>query len=278
MRKKILEFNESITEADLKMSPAEIKKIEVLTETLMKTSYYHATKLSTQAATLMLRKLTKWPISNLFVVVDLLRVVMTHPYAHLFRDAVNSVIEIFVGTFKDDKTLNSIEFPAKQQRILKILTLRLLSNMFATVDMCKSIVHTPTKLHQVLNVVSSYLLHPTDKTFRQTAATCLLNMTYALTSHFDKSMPKKIAETLVTQLFALGVKGLENSRNEDDKKSLNDLYFHRVATCVGTLLVSENSRPLLFGHPDLKFVKSFSIETEKRGLLRDLLAVSSTLA
>ena len=215
MRKKILEFNEKISESDLKMNPSEIKKIEELTETLMKTSYYHATKLSTQAATLMSQKLTKWPISNMFVVVDLLRVVMTHPYAHLFRDAESNVIEVFGARFKDDKSVDSTGFPAKQQRILKILTLRLLSNMFATVDMCKAIVSAPTKLDQVLNIVSCYLLHPTDKTFRRTAATSLLNITYvvferrlsfilyqtlslehryALTSHYDESMPKKTAE------------------------------------------------------------------------------------
>ena len=99
-----------------------------------------------------------------------------------------------------------------------------------------------------------------------------------MTSHYDESVPKKTAEILITRLFSLSVKGLENSRNKDDNKSLNDLYFHRVATSVGTLLVSETARPFLFGHPDLKFVKSFSIITEKNGLLRDLLAVSSTLA
>ena len=180
MRKKILEFNEKISESDLKMNPSEIKKIEELTETLMQTSYYHATKLSREAATLMSKKLTKWPISNMFVVVDLLRVVMTHPYAHLFLDAVRNVIEVFGARFKDDKSLDSTAFPAKQQRILKILTLRLFSNICATADMCKWIARAPVRVDQILNILSCYLLHPTDKTFRQTAATCLLNITYVV--------------------------------------------------------------------------------------------------
>ena len=89
-------------------------------------------------------------------------------------------LENLKARFKDDKSLDSTAFPAKQQRILKILTLRLFSNICATADMCKWIARAPVRVDQILNILSCYLLHPTDKTFRQTAATCLLNITYVV--------------------------------------------------------------------------------------------------
>jgi hypothetical protein len=94
-----------------------------------------------------------------------------------------------------------------------------------------------------------------------------------VTSQYQ-SLDQKTAGGLVKSLFEMSVRGLETAKS----MSFDDLYFHRVATSVGTFLISEHTRPFLFGHPDLKVVKSFDIKTEKKGLLRDLLVVSSTLA
>jgi len=51
----------------------------------------------------------------------------------------------------------------------------------------------------------------------------------------------------VKSLFEMSVRGLETAKS----MSIDDLYFHRVATSVGTFLISEHTRPFLFGHPDL---------------------------
>ena len=55
-----------------------------------------------------------------------------------------------------------------------------------------------------------------------------------------------------------------------DDKSLNE-YFHRRNEC-GNCRVSETASVLVWSS-DLKFVKLFSIITEKNGLLRDLRGV-----
>nr|GMD16360.1 phospholipase A-2-activating protein [Ipomoea batatas] len=81
--KKILEFNSSLQSDsernNLSINDADLSRLTAIVKILKDTSHYHTSRFSDVDLALVLRLLKTWPLSMLFPVIDILRMIILHP-------------------------------------------------------------------------------------------------------------------------------------------------------------------------------------------------------
>ncbi|CAH9056252.1 unnamed protein product [Cuscuta europaea] len=81
--KKISEFNSTLQSdserSNLSISEAEMPRLAAIVKILKDTSHYHSSSFSDKDLGLVLRLLKTWPLSMLFPVIDVLRMLVLHP-------------------------------------------------------------------------------------------------------------------------------------------------------------------------------------------------------
>ncbi|XP_071729987.1 uncharacterized protein [Rutidosis leptorrhynchoides] len=81
--KKISEFNNALRsdpgQQNLSISEAEISRFGAIAKVLKDTSHYHTSKFSNDDISLLFKLLKSWPLSMMFPVIDILRMVVLHP-------------------------------------------------------------------------------------------------------------------------------------------------------------------------------------------------------
>ncbi|KAK9077301.1 hypothetical protein SSX86_005638 [Deinandra increscens subsp. villosa] len=81
--KKISEFNSALRsdpgQQSLSLSEAETERLSAIAKILKDTSHYHSSRFSDDGISLLLKLLKSWPVSMMFPVIDVLRMVILHP-------------------------------------------------------------------------------------------------------------------------------------------------------------------------------------------------------
>ncbi|XP_071736773.1 uncharacterized protein [Rutidosis leptorrhynchoides] len=81
--KKISEFNNALrsdpVQQNLSLSEAEMSRLGAIAKLLKDTSHYHTSKFTIDDVSLLLKLLKSWPVSMMFPVIDILRMVVLHP-------------------------------------------------------------------------------------------------------------------------------------------------------------------------------------------------------
>eukprot|EP00826_Nyctotherus_ovalis_P045440 TRINITY_DN5034_c0_g2_i2.p1 TRINITY_DN5034_c0_g2~~TRINITY_DN5034_c0_g2_i2.p1 ORF type:complete len:575 (+),score=171.27 TRINITY_DN5034_c0_g2_i2:380-2104(+) len=125
-QKKILEFNEKLKE-DAKLKPFTLASFEEtslngLLTTLKNTGNYHLSKIDESRFELLSTKLLKWPLEQVFPVIDVVRMLLMHPGAQAFFGTYDKGAEFLTNIIRCLK-------PEASDPLL-ILSLRTLCNMF----------------------------------------------------------------------------------------------------------------------------------------------------
>ncbi|XP_076950188.1 uncharacterized protein LOC143623090 [Bidens hawaiensis] len=81
--KKISEFNNTLRsdpdQQSLSINDTETARLSAIAKILKDTSHYHSSRFSDDDINLLLKLLTSWPVSMVFPVIDVLRMVILHP-------------------------------------------------------------------------------------------------------------------------------------------------------------------------------------------------------
>lgn len=81
--KKISEFNDALRsdpdQQNLSLGESETSKLSGIAKILKDTSHYHTSRFSNDDISLLLKLLKSWPVSMMFPVIDILRMVILHP-------------------------------------------------------------------------------------------------------------------------------------------------------------------------------------------------------
>ncbi|KVI01961.1 G-protein beta WD-40 repeat-containing protein [Cynara cardunculus var. scolymus] len=98
--KKITEFNNALrTDPDqqsLLLSEAEMLRLNAIAKILKDTSHYHTSRFSDEDISLLLKLLKSWPVSMMFPVIDVLRMVILHPDGSAVLKHANDENDIFM--------------------------------------------------------------------------------------------------------------------------------------------------------------------------------------
>ncbi|KAK2381891.1 phospholipase A-2-activating protein [Trifolium repens] len=81
--KKIVEFNSALLsdqeKQKLSLTELDVSRLDAIVKTLKDTSYYHSSKIADSEIALLLNMLCSWPITMIFPVIDIVRMVVLHP-------------------------------------------------------------------------------------------------------------------------------------------------------------------------------------------------------
>lgn len=102
--KKISEFNNALgsdpDQQGLSLSESETSRLSGIAKTLKDTSHYHISKFSNDDISLLSKLLKSWPVSMMFPVIDILRMVILHPDGSSVLKRVSDENDIFMDLIK----------------------------------------------------------------------------------------------------------------------------------------------------------------------------------
>ncbi|CAH1444875.1 unnamed protein product [Lactuca virosa] len=102
--KKISEFNNALgsdpDQQGLSLSESETSRLSGIAKTLKDTSHYHISKFSNDDISLLSKLLKSWPLSMMFPVIDILRMVILHPDGSSVLKRVSDENDIFLDLIK----------------------------------------------------------------------------------------------------------------------------------------------------------------------------------
>ncbi|KAJ0607997.1 putative transcription factor WD40-like family [Helianthus annuus] len=102
--KKISEFNNTLRsdpdQQSLSISDTETTRLGAIAKILKDTSYYHSSKFSDEDICLLLKLLKSWPVSMIFPVIDVLRMVILHPDGSTLVKRANDENDTFMELIK----------------------------------------------------------------------------------------------------------------------------------------------------------------------------------
>lgn len=97
--KKISEFSNTLrsdpNQQSLSLSEDETSRLGAIAKVLKDTSHYHTSRFSDDDLRLLLKLLNSWPVSMMFPVIDILRMVVLHPDGSAVLKRVNDENDIF---------------------------------------------------------------------------------------------------------------------------------------------------------------------------------------
>lgn len=97
--KKISEFSNTLrsdpNQQSLSLSEDETSRLGAVAKVLKDTSHYHTSRFSDDDLRLLLKLLNSWPVSMMFPVIDILRMVVLHPDGSAVLKRVNDENDIF---------------------------------------------------------------------------------------------------------------------------------------------------------------------------------------
>ncbi|KAI3755551.1 hypothetical protein L1987_55354 [Smallanthus sonchifolius] len=102
--KKISEFNNALRsdpdQQSLSLSETETTRLGAIAKILKDTSHYHSSRFSDDDISLLLKLLKSWPVSMMFPVIDVLRMVILHPDGSTLLKRANDENDTFMELIK----------------------------------------------------------------------------------------------------------------------------------------------------------------------------------
>ncbi|KAL4581254.1 hypothetical protein LXL04_017464 [Taraxacum kok-saghyz] len=124
--KKISEFNDALrsdpNQQNLSLSESDTSRLSLIAKTLKDTSHYHTSTISNDDITLLSKLLKSWPLSMMFPVIDVLRMVILHPDGSSVLKRVNDENDVLKDLIKK---VTSNPLPANF-----LTSIRVLVNLF----------------------------------------------------------------------------------------------------------------------------------------------------
>ncbi|PIA55620.1 hypothetical protein AQUCO_00700139v1 [Aquilegia coerulea] len=212
--KKIAEFNatlQSDPQKDLSLTEIEQSRLEAIVKILKDTSHYHCSTFGDVDIALLLKLIISWPVSMVFPVIDLFRMVILHPngasllFKH-FKDGNDIVMETIT------KVTTAPALVANQLTIIRVLT-----NLFK-----HSYFHPWLQIHrtEILDAFSS--CSPTNKNIQVSYSTLVLNYAVLLIEKRDQEGQ--------SQVLSAALEIAEDENQDVDSK-------FRALVAVGSLML-----------------------------------------
>ncbi|VFQ67870.1 unnamed protein product [Cuscuta campestris] len=178
--KKISEFNSSLQSdserSNLSLNEAEMSRLAAIVKILKDTSHYHSSRFSDIDLALVLRLLKMWPLSMLFPVIDILRMLILHPDgANNLLKQLNSDNDTLVELVK--KVTVNPPLPANL-----LTSIRAVTNLFKNPSFCDWLLK---HRGEILNAFSSCYL-TTNKNVQLSYSTLVLNYAVLLIEKKDE--------------------------------------------------------------------------------------------
>jgi len=238
--KKLLEFNALVPAGVQLDAEKELPAVQALVEVLASTSNYHVSKLPAAGVALLTTKLLKWPSENVFVAIDLVRIVYTHPEAAQAVAALEPIVHIALAS--------------DNSRVQK-LALRAIVNAFGAAGICRIVTATDGFVQALLKLAGVHC-SKANKFHRQYAATLLHNLAFALHAILGTGPadPRPSAKTLVRDTLSLCLQVSKLAIEAEDAVSAS-----RAMVAAGTLIMSPKLRGFLHGLRELEEFKAASL-------------------
>lgn len=223
-----------------------ITPLESLQQTLTATSRYHSSTISMDELRVLEQCLTQWDLSNIFPVLDLLRITVLHPdAAKQEREAFwSNIIPLML---KKCNQVSSDSAPSKLIAAVPMLTLRVCSNCFkGGRGSSTAVISYLTSILSCVETFSSF--SQSNKNLRLTLSTILLNAASCL--NCSTSFPSASIEQLATQIISLVKIAIQKSSSSNENEALT-----RALVALGTTLLLEGAKATADLVPLLKSVQ-----------------------
>ncbi|KAL2468403.1 transducin family protein/WD-40 repeat family protein [Forsythia ovata] len=178
--KKVSEFNNALLsdpeKQHLSLTEGDMSKLGTIVKILKDTSHYHSSRFSDLDIAVMVKLLKTWPLTMIFPVVDLMRMIVLHPdgaielFQHV-KDENDTIMELI------KKVTSSPPLPANL-----LTSLRAVTNLFKS-----SYFHEWLQLHrmEILDAFSSFY-SSSNKNVQLSYATLILNYAVLLIEKKDE--------------------------------------------------------------------------------------------
>ncbi|MED6204151.1 hypothetical protein PIB30_006212 [Stylosanthes scabra] len=214
--KKITEFNSALQsdqeKQNLSLTELDVSRLGAIVKILKDTSHYHSSKFADADISLLLNLLRSWPISMIFPVIDLVRMIVLHPDgATMLHKRFQAENDILMEVIK--KVTSNSAIPANL-----LTSIRTVTNLFKN-----SCYHGWLQKHrsEVLDAFSSFSSSP-NKNLQLSYSTLILNYAVLLTESKD--------EEGQYQVLSAALEIAEDGKVEVDSK-------FRALVAVGSLML-----------------------------------------
>jgi len=205
---KLLQFNTKLASSEstknFSLSDSEVKQLKNAITTINNVSYYHATKFSPEELGVM-QKLLRWPTSERFPALDLLRLHVLHPEAAAFY-AKNGALSTMVEYLKDSSSPFTVH----------MMALRFIANSFKH-EVLRNV--AVSQFNTISDVSKPFLKHE-NKNIRAAVATAFLN--YAI--HFGEAKQNQAERTKLVGILTEAIP----SENDEEAQ-------YRISIALGVL-------------------------------------------
>ncbi|XVF44937.1 hypothetical protein PTKIN_Ptkin02bG0163200 [Pterospermum kingtungense] len=177
--KKISEFNNTLLadleKKDLSLMESEMSRLSAIVKILKDTSHYHSSRFSDVDIALLLKLLKSWPLSMIFPVIDILRMIVLHP-----EGAIILLRHVEVNDVLMEMIMKVTADPALPANLLT--SIRAVTNLFKN-----SCYYDWLQKHRsdILDAFSSCLASP-NKNLQLAYSTLILNYAVLLTEKKDE--------------------------------------------------------------------------------------------
>jgi phospholipase A-2-activating protein len=233
---KVMEFNDSLSEASLKLSPLELESLDELVRLVGETSYYHSSVIAPSHLTGLVKMVQSWDEDKLlFPAFDLLRMVCLHPSGASTLSSSKHLPLVI------KRAVNLLALEASQPASVgtphALLSLRFLANLFKVQGLraaSLTILLQEFSRGQLMDLLPAYLT-AAKKTHRSASLLLLCNLLFS-------AFNRQVSQPLASQAQAVGpFYPLLLLALRQETESLDSIL--KGLTALGTVILSRDAAP-----------------------------------